>query len=324
MRLVDHAAHPGAVHGIAGLQTRLLRYYLVVTTALYAAGVTVTLLPHGGRSTAVVTGGVLAVGLGIGGVAVLWLRPRTAVGHRVALIAAVLATPAVMAFHTLASAQSLCLIAAMFLAMYVRAFLRDRLAHAVVGVLVVLVLLALWWAPAPTYPITYPIFGVAIVAAGGAFGVVTKALIAASCTDPLTGVFNRAGWEMETAKARAGLPIGDPVAVVIVDVDNFKRVNDTQGHRAGDDLLVELAQSWTRSSPRGAVIARLGGDEFAALLAGHPPELMDEFARATTEALPFVSVGTAWSTDPGEQVSDILARADAELYRIKQARREQL
>lgn len=324
MRPVDHAAHLGSVHGIAGLQTRLLRYYLVATSALYAAGVAVTLLPHGERSTASVTGGVVAVGLGIVGVAALWLRPRSVTGHRVALTAAVLATPAVMAFHVLSSAQSLCLIAAMFLAMYIRAFLHDRPGHAVVGVLVVLVLFALWWAPAPAYPITYPVFGVAIVAAGEAFGVVTKALIAASCTDPLTGVFNRAGWEMATAKALDGLPAGDRVAVVIVDVDNFKRVNDMEGHRAGDDLLVNLAQSWTRSSPRGAVIARLGGDEFAALLAGHPPEIVDEFARVTAEALPFVSVGTAWSTDPGEQVSDILARADSELYRIKHARREQL
>ena len=280
------------------------------------------MLPHGDRVTSDVTGGVVAVGLGAAGVVMLWVRPGTAVALRLALAAAMVATPAVMAFHRLAAAQSQCLIAAMFLAMYIRAFHRDGPGRVLVGVLVVSVLSAVWVSPAPMYPISYLIFGVAVIAAGEAFGVVTKALIVASCTDPLTGVFNRAGWEMAAAEVAGNRTAELPVAVVIVDVDNFKAVNDSGGHRAGDELLIDLAQSWTRAAPSDAVIARLGGDEFAALLTGHSRDVVDEFARITAESLPYASVGTAQSTDPQESVSDILARADENLYGVKHVRRE--
>lgn len=297
-----HVLHPGSVHGTARLRTSLLTYFLLVTTGLYAVGVTLTLLPHGDYVTSDITGGVVAICLGIAGVLVLWLRPGSLVAHRLALAAAMVATPAVMAFHQLPAAQSQCLLAAMFLAMNIRAFHRDGPGRALVGVLVVSVLAAVWVSPAPMYPISYLVFGVAIVAAGEAFGAVTKALIVASCTDPLTGVFNRAGWEMATAEATNGRTAGSPVAVVIVDVDNFKVVNDSAGHRAGDELLIELARSWTHAAPPGAVIARLGGDEFAALLTGHTRDVVDNFVRITAESLPYASVGTAESSDTEEPI----------------------
>lgn len=322
MRSFPLVLHPSSVHGTAGLRTRLLRYFLLATTGLYAVGVILTLLPHGDRVTSDVAGGVVAICVGTAGIVVLWVCPGTAVALRVGLAAAMVATPAVMAFHRLAAAQSQCLIAAMFLAMYIRAFHRDRLGRVLVGVLVMAVLSAVWVSPAPMYPISYLIFGVAVIAAGEAFGVVTKALIVASCTDPLTGVFNRAGWEMATAEATRGRTAGLSVAVVIVDVDDFKAVNDSAGHRAGDELLIDLARSWTRAAPPGAVIARLGGDEFAALLTGPGRGVVDEFVRVTSESLPYASVGTAESTDPDEPVSDILARADEGLYGVKRARRE--
>ncbi|MGA9872382.1 MAG: GGDEF domain-containing protein [Rhodococcus sp. (in: high G+C Gram-positive bacteria)] len=325
MRPFDRVLHPASVHGIVGLQRRLLRQFLVLTTALYGVGVVASILPHGDRVTADVTGGVVAVCLGVAGVVVLWLRPRTPAGHRGALAAAMLATPAVMAFHVLTAAQFPCLVAAMFLAMYVRAFHPDGSARILVAVLVALVVVAVWRAPAPVYPITYLVFSAAIVGAAEAFGAVTKALIAASCTDALTGVLNRAGWEIATADAVTTLSVGregaGPVTVVIVDVDDFKIVNDTDGHRAGDELLVGLARSWSRSAPRGAVIARLGGDEFAALLAGHSAEIVDDFVRATVDALPYASVGVASSSDADESIPDVLARADEDLYRTKRSRK---
>ncbi|MGB7382286.1 MAG: GGDEF domain-containing protein [Rhodococcus sp. (in: high G+C Gram-positive bacteria)] len=326
MRLFDKVLHPESVHGIAGLRTRLLMQFLCATTFLYGAGVVATVLPHGDRVTADITGGVIALCLGVIGVLMLWMRPRTTAGHGVALAAAMLATPAVMAFHVLTAAQFPCLIAAMFLAMYIRAFHRDRDARILVGILVALVLLAVLRSPAPVYPITYLIFAVAVFAAAETFGTVTKALIAASCTDPLTGVFNRAGWEIATADAVTGLRArGEdastvPVTVAIVDVDDFKTVNDTDGHRAGDELLVGLAATWAQSAPEGAVIARVGGDEFAALLTEQSTAEVDEFVRATVASLPYASIGVATSTDVEEPISDVLARADAELYRAKRAR----
>lgn len=326
MRLFDHVRNPGSVHGVAELRTRLLRQFLVVTTVLYGVGVIATVLPHGSRVTADIAGGIVAVCLGIAGLVTLWLRPRTTAGQHVALGAAMLATPAVMAFHVLTAALFPCLIAAMFLAMYIRAFHRSRDAHIAIGVLITLVLLATLRSSAPVYPITYLIFAVAIFAAAETFGSVTKALIAASCTDPLTGVLNRAGWEIATTEAVTG-PSGRrvdpsklPVTVVIVDVDNFKAVNDTQGHRAGDELLANLAATWTRAAPEGTVVARIGGDEFAALLSGHPEEIVDDFVSTTVEYLPYTSIGVAASRDADEPISDLLARADAELYQAKRGR----
>lgn len=127
---------------------------------------------------------------------------------------------------------------------------------------------------------------------------------------------------MATAEATRSRTAGLSVAVVIVDVDDFKAVNDSAGHRAGDELLIDLARSWTQAAPPNAVIARLGGDEFAALLTGPGRGVVDEFVRVTSESLPYASVGTAESTDPDEPVSDILARADESLYGVKRARRQ--
>ncbi len=324
MRSFDHVLHPGSMHTTAGLRTRLLSYFLLSTTGLYAADVILNLLYQFDHVVSDITGGVVAVCLGTAGLAMLWLRPGAPIAHRCALAAAMVATPAVMVFHRLPVSQSQCLVAAMFLAMYIRAFHSDVVGRALVGVLVVVVLAAVAVSPSVMYPISYLVFGVAIVAAGEAFGVVTKSLVVASCTDPLTGVFNRAGWEMATAEATGHGATGLPVVVVIVDVDDFKSVNDSGGHRAGDDLLIDLARSWSRVAPPGAVIARLGGDEFAALLTGQPREVVDEFIRITARSLPYASVGTAESTAPEEPVSDILARADADLYEVKRARREEL
>lgn len=327
MRLMDRALRPASVHGIAGLRTRLLRQFSIATTGLYAAGVVATVLPHGDRVTADVSGGAVAVALGVVAVVALWVRPESALAYRTALDATMLATPAVMAFHVLSTAQVLCLVAVMFLAMHIRAFSRDRDARISIAVLVALALLALYLSPAPTYPITYLIYAVAIVGAAEMFGAVTKALIAASCTDPLTGVLNRAGWEIATAEAVAGVAgrrndASTALTVVIIDVDDFKSVNDTAGHRAGDELLIELAKSWSLSAPGGSVIARIGGDEFAALLAGHSKEVADGFVRKTIESVPYASVGSAASQNAAEPISDILARADTALYEAKNARME--
>ncbi|ORI13525.1 diguanylate cyclase [Rhodococcus sp. 1168] len=326
MPLLNHFLHPGSAHGLARLQTRLLKQYLALTTMLYVAGVAASILPHGDRVTANITGGVIAIVVGVAGLVALWVRPRTVVGHRVALGAALIASPMVMAFHVLTSAQFLCLIAVMFVAMYIRAFHRNRPARVLIGVLVACVLAAVWWAPAPLSPISYLVFVVAIVGAAETFGAVTKELIIASCTDPLTGVFNRAGWEIAASEARPTeqirrhTPAPNSLTVVAIDVDDFKTVNDTDGHRVGDAMLVELAQVWRGLAPPGTVIARLGGDEFAAMLAGHRDEVVEAFVQATRQRLSHVSVGVASSTTGGEPVAEILARADSDLYLDKRSR----
>lgn len=80
-------------------------------------------------------------------------------------------------------------------------------------------------------------------------------------SDPLTGLLNRRGFEARTA---AALPGGG--TLLLIDVDNFKTINDGFGHQEGDRLLVTLADFLRTDLPAGAIAARLGGDEFAVLL----------------------------------------------------------
>jgi len=105
--------------------------------------------------------------------------------------------------------------------------------------------------------------------------------------DHLTGLPNRAAWE-RGAKAvlSAALADGHPVAVAALDVDDFKRINDTHGHAAGDKVLRATAQRLMCSGTRFA--ARVGGDEFAATLIGPPqaaPPWLNQAATVLQEGI---------------------------------------
>jgi diguanylate cyclase (GGDEF)-like protein len=94
-------------------------------------------------------------------------------------------------------------------------------------------------------------------------------LRAAVMTDPLTELWNRRGFEplVEQAIARA-TRTGEAIALVLIDVDRFKEINDLHGHGAGDDALVQVSRALAGAIRPTDVAARLGGDEFALLLAG--------------------------------------------------------
>lgn len=148
--------------------------------------------------------------------------------------------------------------------------------------------------------------------------------------DDLTGLLNRAAFREHVQRA---LTAGLPAAVLLVDLDGFKQVNDTLGHAAGDDVLRIVAARMSHALRRGDVVSRLGGDEFACLLrsagdSAHLDMLADKFA--ATLALPMqvaggrlsirASVGVARCHHDGNQVETLLACADAAMYRIKRLR----
>ena len=141
-------------------------------------------------------------------------------------------------------------------------------------------------------------------------------------TDPLTGLLNRAGFVVASERMRALADRGgQPVSIALIDLDKFKRVNDLQGHAAGDELLVALGRAW-RAELRGSeVLARFGGDEFALVMAGATRGGADEaLNRLRTASAAEWSVGVVeWDRD--ESLDRAMARADAELYRAKRARR---
>jgi diguanylate cyclase (GGDEF)-like protein len=121
------------------------------------------------------------------------------------------------------------------------------------------------------------------------------------------------------------------VAVIFIDLDEFKAVNDTYGHAAGDSLLVSVADR-LRQSTRNASIGRLGGDEFLVIARNVPsPEHAEHLGRRLARAVrrplhlcgtirPSASVGVAWSADPHADPSALVARADAAMYEAKRRR----
>ncbi|MBL3686273.1 GGDEF domain-containing protein [Leucobacter zeae] len=145
-------------------------------------------------------------------------------------------------------------------------------------------------------------------------------------TDALTGVLNRRGWDGLIADAQERLDaFGDPVAVAVVDLDGLKRVNDSEGHAAGDRLIARAADALRRACAPGAHVARYGGDEFTILANGISPAQSEaaaaEFARALDRAGVRASIGVA-AAEPGIVPLDAaLELADRRMYAHKLARR---
>jgi len=139
--------------------------------------------------------------------------------------------------------------------------------------------------------------------------------------DPLTGVYNRRGLEL-LAPAIAGTAerSGIPVSVGVVDIDDFKAYNDNYGHRAGDNLLMEVARSWQAVSRRSDLVVRSGGDEFVIVLVGVTPGK----ATSVADRIPELTSGS-WSVgfslwDPDEDIYEAIMRADHVMYRHKASR----
>ena len=139
-------------------------------------------------------------------------------------------------------------------------------------------------------------------------------------TDPLTGLVNRRGWEeaIEREIAAAGRN-RMPLSVAVIDLDRFKRYNDSNGHQAGDRLLKHAAGAWMAVTRRSDTLARYGGEEFAMVLPDCGAEDALEVVERLRAATPYAqtcSAGVAeW--DGKETADQLVARADAALYAAK-------
>ncbi|MDO9355274.1 MAG: sensor domain-containing diguanylate cyclase [Solirubrobacteraceae bacterium] len=142
-------------------------------------------------------------------------------------------------------------------------------------------------------------------------------LARAALVDPLTGIANRRAFDAELPLAlRRAAEAGHGLSLVVMDLNEFKAVNDVLGHEAGDDVLIRAATAWADALRAGDLLARLGGDEFAVLLPTcDQPEMaqiIDRLRRATPHG-PGTSVGGAiW--DGTETAASLIRRADAEQY----------
>lgn len=112
-----------------------------------------------------------------------------------------------------------------------------------------------------------------------------RALEWAATHDPLTGLGNRAAFEQRVARLFAALPRTLPAALVVLDLDRFKPINDQHGHQAGDAMLCAVAAACGQHLRAGDLLVRLGGDEFAAVLERCPPEVAARVAEELCRAI---------------------------------------
>ncbi|HXB16521.1 MAG TPA: diguanylate cyclase [Solirubrobacteraceae bacterium] len=150
-------------------------------------------------------------------------------------------------------------------------------------------------------------------------------------SDPLTGAHNRTAI---MAELRAEIESGSPAGVVYVDLDRFKQINDTLGHAAGDELLLEAVARLRGAMRSEDVLGRLGGDEFMVVLrrvadaqaATRAAERIGaalrgsyELSAGTVELT--ASIGVAFAGRPGADAERLVERADEAMYRSKRGRR---
>lgn len=133
-------------------------------------------------------------------------------------------------------------------------------------------------------------------------------------SDALTGVFNRRGWEtlLEQEEKRAQR-YGDPVAVLVIDLDGMKTINDTEGHPAGDALLQRTAAALRGVSRDSDIVSRLGGDEFGMILIGcgtqDLPGRVEDVRRALAASSVSASVAGC-ARHPATGLSEAFEKAD--------------
>jgi diguanylate cyclase (GGDEF)-like protein/PAS domain S-box-containing protein len=164
-----------------------------------------------------------------------------------------------------------------------------------------------------------------------------RELVHLASHDFLTGLFNRRRFEDELARTLAQLDLGGaPGAILWLDLDGFKDINDTLGHKSGDYLLGKVARTLSETVRADSVVARLGGDEFAVLI----PDIDESAAVVAAQRLvgaisdlqveldghtfgTSACVGVVLYPDHGNDIDDLLSRADMAMYQAKEAGRSQ-
>jgi diguanylate cyclase (GGDEF)-like protein len=141
-------------------------------------------------------------------------------------------------------------------------------------------------------------------------------------TDHLTGLLNRSGFHAAAVRERALANRTDaPLTMAVIDLDDFKQINDRAGHAAGDELLATLGRRWRERIRPSDILARHGGDEFVLLL----PSTTPAGAEAALERLHSGGDPVSWSIGVsewriGEDLDAPFARADKRLYEAKLAK----
>lgn len=166
-----------------------------------------------------------------------------------------------------------------------------------------------------------------------------KALAEQATTDSLTKLKNRRAFFENGAKAHtAARRSASDLSVILLDIDYFKKINDTYGHQAGDEAIIAVAHNLQQMARGGETVARIGGEEFALLLPGINrlgAAVLAERTRVAIEKEQFiigdkivpitVSIGIAsFGVDPSESIDQLLGVADNRLYLAKKSGRNRI
>lgn len=164
-----------------------------------------------------------------------------------------------------------------------------------------------------------------------------KRIARLAARDPLTALYNRRALEVRAPRLLEEVSITRPGALLLIDIDNFKLVNDLFGHTAGDRLLVALSDMIRSLLPEGALAARLGGDEFVILLSNASTErveglgsaLREQFYKAASQAFATpepvtLSIGANLFDQPPTSLVALIEQGDAALYESKRGGRDSI
>ena len=155
--------------------------------------------------------------------------------------------------------------------------------------------------------------------------------------DPLTALYNRRALDLRAPGLLAQVSPAQPGALLLIDIDNFKSVNDLFGHTAGDRLLIALSEMIRAVVPHGALAARLGGDEFVILLNTASTEqivdlgsrLREQFFKLTSQTFATpepvtLSIGANLFDQPPASLSALIEQGDTTLYETKRGGRDSI
>ena len=164
-----------------------------------------------------------------------------------------------------------------------------------------------------------------------------KRIARLAARDPLTSLYNRRALEVRATPLLNEVSSSRPGALLLIDIDNFKLVNDLYGHTAGDRLLIALSRMIRSTLPKDALAARLGGDEFVILLSNASSERIVELGSAlrgqfhkeasetfaTPEAVT-LSIGAILFDQPPASLTALIEQGDAALYESKRGGRNSI
>lgn len=187
----------------------------------------------------------------------------------------------------------------------------------------------------------YMAAGTALVFSGFGYyvGIREKQLATLALIDPLTGLHNGRYFQERLHEAYAmSRRLGDPLSLILIDLDHFKKINDTHGHLAGDEILQAVSETLKNACRGGETVARVGGEEMVVLLPSttcedaaaaaerfrHEIAQIFIFADGTDPICVTASAGVASTENKKYGERDLYSAADEAMYRAKQEGRDRV